>query len=286
VGTDHLRLTSVVARLDPYREPYDIPYERHLAMHRLQARFGGVEIGLAESVAYGGPGRGAELAFVNPLSLYQLAQYNETGDGNVSYAADAAWRMGRFGVLAGQLLVDDLQIDRCSPNCEEPASIGWSVSGEGLPLVGDHRLFASFTRVSNLVYRSPQLWERWTSFDVGIGRGFSDYDELRAGLDLAVLPWTPLRAYGAVRRQGEGHYLLPFPPQSEYSTTPFILAGVPERSWRAGLSGGGSIWLVEVGGDVGYLRVRDAAHVRGASRSGFEGRVRGTVHLVAPRLHP
>jgi hypothetical protein len=32
--------------------------------------------------------------------------------------------------------------------------------------------------------------------------------------------------------------------------------------------------------------VRDAAHVRGASRSGFEGRVRGTVHLVAPRLHP
>jgi hypothetical protein len=286
LGTDRIRLTSVLARLDRYVARPDTVYERHMALHRLHGRVRGLEVGVSEAVVYGGPGRGAELSFVNPLSLYQLAQYNETGDGNVSYAADVAWRTPRIGVLSSQLLVDDLQIDRCSPNCEEPASLGWTVSAEGLPLARDHRWFASYTRVSNLVYRSPQPWEQWTSFDVGIGRGSSDYDELRVGLDLALLPWAPLRAYGAWRRQGEGDYRLPFPPQADYPTTPYILAGTPERTWRLGVRGGASLSILELSGDVGYNGTRDASHVPGRSARGFEARVRGTLHLVSPTLRP
>jgi hypothetical protein len=287
LGNERLRLTSIVARLDPYQAGADSGrYERHVAMHRLQARVGDLEIGLAEAVVYGGVGRGTELSFANPLSLFQLAQYNEAGDGNVSYAADAAWRVEGLGVLAGQLLVDDLQIDRCSPACEEPASLGWTLSLEGFPLVGDHRLFASYTAVSNLTYRSPQPWERFTSFDVGLGRGFSDYDEARAGIDLALLPQAPVRAYVAHRRSGEGDYRLPFPDAADYPTTPGFLAGRVERTWRAGVTGG--LWLgaLAVSGDVGYNAVRDADHVAGRSRSGFEGRVRGTLHLVTPAFRP
>ena len=288
LGTDRLRFTSVLARLDPYAAGADSgQYERHLAMHRLQARFGGVEVALAEGVLYGGVGRGTELAYANPLSLYQLAQYNETRDGNVSYTADVAWRTGRAGVLTAQLLVDDLQIDRCSTTCEEPASLGWTMAAEGLPLVGAHRAFASYTRVSNLTYRSPQPWERWSSFDVGLARAASDYDEARLGVDLALLSAAPLRAYVARRRQGEGDYRLPFPPTSDYGTTPAFLAGVVERTWRVGVSGGGVVsGFLEIAGDIGYNTVQDADHVGGRSRAGVEGRLRGTVHLVSPAWRP
>lgn len=288
LGTSRLRLTSVVARLDPYLAAGDSGrHERHLALHRLAARVGMLEIGVAEGVTYGGVGRGTELAYANPLGLYQLAQYNETGDGNVSYAADVAWRIPRTGTtLAGQLLVDDLQVDRCETTCREPASLGWTASLEGLPVASEQRAFASYTRVTNLTYRSPQPWERWTSFDVGLARGASDYDEARVGVDVALLAVAPLRAYAAWRRQGEGDYRLPFPSQAEYASTPGFLAGTPERTWRVGVAGGFATRSLEVSGDVGINRVRDAGHVAGRTRTGFEGRVRGTLHVLTQPLRP
>jgi hypothetical protein len=287
LGTGRLHLTSVVARLDPYVAGADSGrYERHLALHRLQARVGPVEIGVAEGVTYGGVGRGTELAYANPLGLYQLAQYNETGDGNVSYAADVAWRVRRLGTLAAQLLVDDLQVDRCATTCQEPASLGWTLSAEGLPLAGDQRAFASYTRVGNLTYRSPQPWERWTSFDVGLGRAASDYDEARAGVDLALFAAAPVRAYAAYRRQGEGDYALPFPAPADYARTPGFLAGLPERTWRVAVSGGYASRLLELSGDVGVNRVTDAGHVAGRTRTGLEGRLRATLHLLSPVVRP
>lgn len=288
LGTDRIHLTSVVARLDPYVAPADsLRWERHLSTHRLGVHLRGFELGLTEGVVYGGPGRGTELSYLNPLNLFQLAQYNEAGDGNVSYSADAAWRVDGLGVLAAQLLVDDLQIDRCAVGCKEPASLGWTIAVEGFPLWRDHRAFGSYTAVSNLTYRAPQPWEGWTTFDVGLGRGFSDYDELRAGIDLALLPWAPVRAYAAYRRQGEGDYRLPFPPESEYPATPAILAGRPERILRAGVSGAllfGS--RLSVGADVGYNRVRDAGHVAGRRRDAVEGRIRATLEVGSPSFQP
>lgn len=284
LGTDRLRLTTIVARLDRYRAAPDTVFERHVAMHRLSGRLGPVEIGVSEAVVYGGAGRGTELAYANPLSLYQLAQYNETADGNVSYAADVAWRAGRAGVLMAQLLVDDLQVDRCSPGCEEPASLGWTVSAEGIPGIGDQRLFASYTRVDNLTYRAPSAWERWSSFDVGLGRGFSDYDEARLGLDLAVLEAAPLRAYVAHRRQGEGDYRLPFPPAAEYPTTRAFLAGRASRTWRAALAGGMVLGPLDLNADVGFNRTSNADHQAGRVRSGVVGRVRATIRLDSPPL--
>lgn len=282
LGTRAVSLTGVVARLDAYAGGGDSgSYERHLALHRLRVRRGGFELALAEGVIYGGPGRGAELAYVNPLGLYQLAQYNETADGNVSYTADVVWRTRRAGSVAAQLLVDDLQIDRCSPSCAEPASLGLTISGEGLPLAGDHRWAASYTRVTNLTYRAAQPWEQWSSFGVGLGRGFSDYDEARIAADLAVVPWTPLRVYAAYRRQGEGDYRLSFPPTEDYPITPAFLTGRPERTLRLAVSGGVAWRMLDVKGDLGINRITDAEHVQGRRRTAFVGRVRGRLRLAS-----
>ena len=102
-------------------------------------------------------------------------------------------------------------------------------------LSGEQKLFASYTRVSNLAYHTPNVSERYAIYSVGLGRGWSDYDEVRAGVDIALVPRTPLRLYAAYRRQGEGDYRLPYPDESEYATTPAIFSGVVWKTTRVAI---------------------------------------------------
>ncbi len=275
LGTPRFHLSTIIASLDPLRLSPDSLAQRYLAMHRVSGRWGGFEIALSEAMLFGGVDRRFDPGFLNPLNVYQLTQYNERAQGNVSTSLEAAWRTGRAGTYSAQILVDDIQVDDCTPACEEPSSYGMTLSAEGLPLWSAQRWFASYTRVSNLTYRTPAPFESWTSFGVGLGHGFSDYDEARIGLDLAIAPRTTLRPYGALRRQGEGDYRLPFPPTAEYAATPEIHAGVVERTVRVGAQGSWSpTAMLELRGDIGWNRVRDAGHVEGATASDFEGWIR------------
>jgi hypothetical protein len=277
VGPRRLRLDALVAKLDDISLGNDTVAHRYLSAHRLLGRWRGLEVAASEAIVYGGPGRGFEPSLANPLNVFNLAQYNEGESGNVSYALDVAWRPRRGGALSAQLLLDDFQVDACDDLCEEPPSIGVTLAAEGLPLAGDQRLFASYTRVTNLTYRTPQPFERYAILGAGLGRGFSDYDEARVGLDLALLEAAPLRAYVALRRQGEGDFRLPFPTPEEYARTPGFLAGTVTRVVRAAVSGGGRVRWLEVAGDVGYNHTRNAQHVAGRTTGGVEARVRVSV---------
>ena len=273
LGSHRLHLSTVVARLDREIVSPDSVAERWMAVHRLAGRVGAVELAMSEMMVWGGVARGLEFAYLNPLNFYDLSQYNETGDGNVSFAFDAAWRTRR-GTLGAQLLLDDFQIDECDTACDEPPSYGVTVTLEGAPLFGEQRWFASYTRVSNLAYRAPTSWERTAYRGVSLGRERSDYEEARLGLDLLLPAGITLRPYVSRRRQGEGDYRLPFPPPEEYAATPAFLAGTPIRVWRAGTSGAASLGWLELQGDVGVNRARDWGHEAGRSHSAFEGRVR------------
>ena len=273
-GNGHLWLSTLVTRLDPDSIAPDSIAQRWLAVHRLAARVGPVEAALSEAMLYGGVGRGLELAYLNPLNGYDLSQYNETNQGNVSFALDVAWR-SRRGVLGAQLFLDDFQVDRCDTNCDEPPSYGLTLTLEGAPLAGAHRWFASYTRLSNLAYRTPQRWERWDYRGIGLGRAYSDYDEARLGLDLAIPGGAVLRPYAALRRQGEGDYRLPYPAPAAYASTPAFLAGTVERVTRVGVVAAATLggWA-ELRGDVGMNRATSWTHVPGRAHSAFEGRVR------------
>ncbi|HEY4954867.1 MAG TPA: hypothetical protein VII02_08260, partial [Gemmatimonadaceae bacterium] len=104
--------------------------------------------------------------------------------------------------------------------------------------------------------------------------GFSDYDEVKAGLDLAVVPTTPLRLYVAHRRQGEGSYNVPFPAPADYATTPGMFSGVVMGVTRVAVSGASRWRDFEVGGDVGVNHLTNDLHVVGATHTAFEGRVK------------
>jgi len=184
-------------------------------------------------------------------------------------------RGDRWGMLAGQLFIDDVQLDRgCNPNCKQPSSYALTVAAEGLPLSGDQRWFASYTRVSNLAYRNKNPADGYEIFGIGLGRGFSDYDEMKGGIDLAVVPRTPLRLYLAHRRQGEGSYNTSFPLPADYGTTPAIFSGVVMGVTRIAVSGANRWRDLEIGGDLGVNHVTNDQHTTGATSNRFEGRVK------------
>ncbi|HWE43484.1 MAG TPA: hypothetical protein VG432_13320, partial [Gemmatimonadaceae bacterium] len=277
LGASGLNLTSIVARLDDISIGPDTVAQRYFTAHRIGVRWRGLDVAATEAIVYGGPARGFEPALANPASLLNLAQYTDHQSLNVSYALDLAYRTTGRGLYGAQFLLDDFQVDRCGTNCTEPSSIGLTVLAEAVPTGTMARAFGSYTRVNNLTYRAPNPWERYSYLGLGLGRGQSDYDELRAGLELAPPLGGPLRVYAATRRQGEGDYRLPFPRPVQYATTPAIFAGVVERVHRAGAqwSTSGRIALTA---DVGYDWTRNADHVAGRARNGFVGRARITLN--------
>jgi hypothetical protein len=274
LGNENLHWSTVIARLDNVRLITGELDQRYFSIHRLTLRRGRWEVAGSESFVYTGVGRGFEPSLANPFNILGLSWRNENQDGNFGLGAEVSYRSGRFGTFAGHLFIDDLQIDRCKPTCQEPSSYGLTFSAEGLPLGGDQRWFASYTRVSNLAYRTPLPAETYDVFGVGLGRGFSDYDEVKVGADLALLKRTPLRFYAAHRRQGEGDYRATYPLPADYAATPGIFAGVVMGVTRVGLSGVTRWRDIELGGDLGVNHTTNDLHVSGQSRTAFEGRLK------------
>ena len=275
VGTDRVHWSAVIARLDNLVPATGPEVQRYFSIHRVAFSLGSWDFAGSESYVYSGVSRGFEPTLANPFNIFGLSWRNERQDGNLGLGGEAAVRTGRFGTLAGQFFIDDLQIDHsCNPACKQPSSYALTFAAEGLPLGGDQRWFASYTVVSNLAYRNKNPNESYDVFGVGLGRGFSDYDEVRAGLDLAVVPSTPLRLYAAHRRQGEGDYRLPFPTPAQYATTPGMFSGVVMGVTRAAVSGASRWRDFEVSGDVGINHATNYLHVVGATHTGFEGRVK------------
>ena len=271
IGVDRLHMSTIVARLDDMQVG-DSVAQRYFTAHRLTVQWRQLEASATESVVYGGVARGFEPGLANPLSVLSLLQYTERKTLNLAYGVDIAVR-SRFGLVGGQLMLDDFQVDECGENCEEPASTGLTLVMEGLPMGGVARAFASYTRVSNLTYRAPTPWERYTWLDLGLGRGQSDYDEGRVGIELAPPVGGPLRIYLARRRQGEGDYRKPFPVPADYPETPAIFVGVVTTTRRAGMQWSSS-GRVSVAADVGYHWAHGAGHVRDQRASGVEARLR------------
>ncbi|HEY0528576.1 MAG TPA: hypothetical protein VGD02_07080 [Gemmatimonadaceae bacterium] len=275
LGTQKINWSTVIARLNDSLTNSGLHIDRYFSIHRLAIHVGKWELAGSESYVYSGVGRGFEPSVVNPLNIYSLSWRNEKLEGNLGLGAEVALRTDKYGLFSGQLFIDDLQIDRgCGTVCTQPSSYGLSLSAEGLPLAGDQRWFASYTRVSNLAYRNKVPSDTYENFGVGLARGFSDYDEVRAGLDLAMLPRTPLRVYAARRRQGEGSYNMPFPLPAEWASTPGMFSGIVMGVTRVGISGVSRLKDFEFSGDVGVNHETSSAHVTGATRTAFEGRVK------------
>ena len=275
VGTKRIYVSTALARLENYVLSPGVEASRYFSVHRLGFQRGQFEGGLSESYLYTGVHRGLEFSLVNPLNVFGLSWKNERTDGNLSFGGDLAWKSPKFGTWSTQVLLDDIQIDRCDTVCNEPSSYGFTFSAEGIPLAGEQRLFASYTRVSHLAYHTPNVSERYSSYLVGLGRGSSDYDEMRAGIDVALIPRTTLRFYAVRRRQGEGDYRADYPKPEDYDTTPGFLAGTVWTVNRLGLSGASTYGRdFQLVADAGINFNRNRFGVAGLNDEQLEGRIK------------
>jgi len=83
---------------------------RYLAGHRLEARFGRVVLGVAETVVYAD--REFDPVYMLPLASFYGNQFNERGDDNVLWAVDAKVSVTPGLLVYGSLLIDDFQYER------------------------------------------------------------------------------------------------------------------------------------------------------------------------------
>jgi len=275
IGTEQFHVATVIARLENFVLSPGVESSRYFSLHRLAYRRGAFEGGLSEAYLYSGVARGLEFSLINPFNVFALSWRNERTDGNMSFGFDLSWRSRVAGTWSAQLLLDDVQIDKCDTICNEPSSYGFSLTADGLPGWRGQRPFASYTRVSNLAYRTPNIAERYAVYGVGLARGYSDYDEMRLGIDLAVVPRTPLKLYVAHRRQGEGDYRKAYPAPSQYAATPVFLSGVVWTANRIGLSGATIPFRdFQLAGDAGFNQVKNRRNIVGNDITVFEGRAK------------
>jgi hypothetical protein len=172
-----LRLTYVAAKLDrvPLADSLAARYatgfaERYLAAGR--AEFEPVKnrlrLAITQMVVHGGPNRGFEWHFLNPFIFYHGEQLNEKGlnekqNGNTFGALDFVARPKPGLELYGQLLVDDVQIEKTRRGDLEPNEIAYLVGTEIADPLGARgaSVGMEYTRAANRTYNTIQPWEKF-----------------------------------------------------------------------------------------------------------------------------
>ncbi len=241
-----LSLNFIFARLDgPHPDALDslrfpertFNDNRYLVGHRLDIKLHRrLQIGLFETVLYGGEGRPPELYYLNPLQFFHGAQLNENQDDNTILGLDFTFLPGHGASLYGQLIVDDFQIDNYSQGDHEPNELGFMFglfkAGRIASIIPDIKL--EYVRLTNRTYHQRDPDNRYLYRNHLIGHPLGP-DADSVALTIRFWPEETFVAELelAYRRKGEGSIYQPWDEPwilaaSDYSE-PFP-TGVIEKS--------------------------------------------------------
>jgi hypothetical protein len=268
LGTRRIQIQGIVTQLNDMADTSGANHRYFLA-HRLLWRPSDVTtLGLWEGAIAAGPARTLEPWFANILNVGLLVEYDRNIKVNSLLGVDFESRLSGVKLFA-QALLDDIQIDRAAASDSEPPSYGITLGAE--TVVRGVLITGFYTQVANLTYRTPNPAEAVESRLVGLGRNFSDYDQLTLRAGLLAGPGVLLQPEATLLRQGEGDFRLPYPPVASYGTTPTLFAGVVERTVRLAL---GAVWqrgAWGVSGNGGVHVIHNAGHVTGVNRTKWIG---------------
>ena len=271
VGSAKLKLQAIATQLDD-RDLMGLVVHRFMVQHRLlfaPERWG---VALWEGTVLAGRDRSFEPWYLNALNVGILEQWNSGGNVNSFVGLDIEHR-ARVSAF-GQLMLDDIQVDRAGASDQKPVSYAVTLGARGG--IGNAAVAwrVYYTRVTNLTYRNEDSLQVPLYHLLGTGRNFDDYDQLTG--TLALLPRAGLLLTPEVTylRQGEGDPRLPHPPVSAYSTTPTIFQGVVERTLRVAVTGSyAPSARIGLSFDAGVHRISNFQHTSGDTRTRFLGRV-------------
>src|SRR5256885_58211 len=126
--------------------------------------------------------RSFELWYLNPLNSGVLEQWNNGGNVNSFVGLDFE-RRGKV-TLFGQLMLDDIQVDRAGASDQKPVSYALTVGTHGAVGGAATVWRAWYTRVTNLTYRNEDDLQVPLYHFLGTGRNFDDYDQVTVTLGL------------------------------------------------------------------------------------------------------
>jgi len=278
LGTRRIQLQGIVTELDDLPDTAGVSNHRFFIAHRLLWRpSDATTLGFWEGEIAAGPDRTLEPWFANILNLGLLVEYDRNINVNSLLGVDFESRLHGVKLFA-QALLDDIQIDRKTRADSEPPSYGVTLGVEaavhGVVITG------FYTQVANLTYRTPNPAEAVESRLVGLGRNFSDYDQLTLRASALAGPGVLLQPEATLLRQGQGDFRLPYPPVAAYGTTPTLFAGVVERTVRLAMGAAWQRGAWGVSGNGGVHFIHNAGHVSGVSQTKWIGAV-----TLAYRFH-
>jgi hypothetical protein len=281
IGIPTVTLSALATDLQDAVDSLGQTVHRYYFVHRLGIRPSRrLALGLWEGVIVAGAGRNFETRYRNPLSISYLANTIGLGDkGNVLLGLDARWRAFRRTILEAQLALDDFQYQNRSDPATPPDRWALTLAASG-PMGRTLSWRAFYTQASSLSFRTFNPFENFTDAGVGIGRNFSDMDQLTFTVSLPILARWLVTPDLTVLRQGEGAINQPFPATpEEIAPIPAIFIGVVERTYRLGLSVQGREGPLDLDANAGIHHIVNWQHEEGRSVDRFEGRIQVTLGL-------
>jgi hypothetical protein len=277
VGTRDIRLSALATDLHDQIDSLGQTVHRYYFVHRLHLRLSQrLSVAPWEGVIVAGVDRNFETRYRNPLSISYLANTIGLGDrGNVMLGTDVSWRAFHRTTLEAQLALDDLWTDNRSQNRDR-----WALTiGAHGPLFATMAWQALYTQVSSLALRAFNPGDNFTDAGVGIGRNFSDQDQLTLRVSFPLRNHWLLSPELTVLRQGQGRIDDPYPAPDANGVrdTPALFIGVVERTYRAAMGVRGRTGPLDLLADAGLHHVVNAGHVRGQTKDRFEGRLQVTL---------
>ncbi|MEO8089702.1 MAG: hypothetical protein ABI703_05345 [Gemmatimonadales bacterium] len=277
IGTRTLRLSALATDLHDQLDSLGRTVHRYYFVHRLDAGLSRrLALALWEGVVLSGADRTFETRYRNPLSLSYLANTIGLGDrGNVLLGADVRWQAFGRTTLNAQLAVDDFWYQNRQRNRDRWAL---TVGAEG-PLLQSAAWRALYTQVSSLALRAFDPADNFTDAGVGIGRNFSDYDQLSLRVTLPVRSRWLVSPELTLLRQGEGRINDPYPVPDAAGvlSTPSLFIGTVERTYRAAVGLSGRTGPLDLAANAGFHHVVNSGHQAGRTVDRFEGRIQATL---------
>lgn len=152
-----------------------------------------IELTIGETAVVQRQGFTVDLAYLNPLMIYQVTQHdtsqNGAGDANLTGFLAARATVGK-ATLSGEFLIDDIQIDS-KDRANYPNQLGWNLEAAyALPIVLPTSVGVQYRRIDSFTYIGQVDYSKvYQNFDQPLG------SELGPDADM-------IRGYGEVWASG------------------------------------------------------------------------------------
>lgn len=232
-------LTYRLAKLDQLETDLttSIFNNRYFAGHRLDIRLHKkLNVGLFESIIFGGIGRTVEMNYLNPLLSYHVEQLNNNINDNSFLGVDFRYYPIKNFKLYGQLLIDDYQIEKKSQGDQEPNQYGAIIGGYISDIVQSYDLRMEYIKITNRTYNQAYERNRYIFENRSLGYfDTNDFDKLKLTLSKWITPLRSIALHYSYKRKGEGNitdeWSEPWLEQNNDYSEPFPF-GVVEKTNR------------------------------------------------------